>query len=135
MIHQAKAFAALGNDVEHPQLLHVPIRNVGQRAHGVWLGRLLPGTGDFLAAGKQTDAETRGFLEAGFGHVHVALLENLQGQPPAGKQHRLQWKQRNDHVAAFVAMGVETDAANKRAATSPLMVPNIRAAAANTGSR
>ena len=139
---QTKAFAALGDDVEHAELLHVPIGDVRQRAHRVRLGRLVAGDGDFLAFGDQADAEGGGFLEADLGHVHVALLENPHRQPPAGKQHGLQGKQGNDHEAAFAEDGVAgvvtaaaTGMANKRAATRPLMVPKTSAAEANSGSR
>lgn len=103
----AKAPRALGDDHQDAELFHFPVADRGQRADRVRFG----GCADFAAAGDQADAEGRAVLEAGGGHVEVALFEYFQRQQAAGKEHGTEWKQRDvegfDRGAAGRANEVE----------------------------
>ena len=89
-LEDAKALLAAGRDMEEAELRHFPLADLCQRANlvrrrrGADLGTLANGA----------DAERLVVAQAGLQHVDIALLEDAQRQPPAGKKHRVQRKER-----------------------------------------
>src|SRR5205814_4514956 len=86
----AKAALAERHDLQHAELRHVPFGDAREAADfGGYRRRAHFGT---LA--DRADAKGGGVAQAQLRHVHITLLEDAQRQPAAGKQHRVQRKQR-----------------------------------------
>src|SRR5256885_16174987 len=89
-LEDAKALLAAGRDMEEAELRHFPLADLCQRADLVRRRR----GADLGALANGADAERLVVAQAGLQHVDIALLEDAQRQPPAGKKHRMQRKGR-----------------------------------------
>ena len=87
----AETLAAAGLDVQDTLLLHVPFEDLRQAADPLRNG----GRADLAALADEAHAEGLVALQAVTRHVHVARLEDAQGQQPPGKEHRIQREDRN----------------------------------------
>src|SRR5687768_16867546 len=88
-LENAEAPLAARRDLQEPELRHVPGGDARRGAHVGGRG----GRAHLRAFANQAHAERALVFHAAFRHLQVALLEDAQRQPAAGKQNRAQRKE------------------------------------------